>query len=583
MKCLNDIGYAQSKDPELVDICNNLKAGKPNKHYILLDKRLYHVGQPILKDNESRLQLAVPKQMIGLVLQAYHQPYHLGIDRTYALMHQRVHWKTMYRDVVLHCTRCLQCQRANLKKQQAPLRSRALPAYPMQAVAIDTVGPLPESEEGYRYIVSLICMFSGFVEAWPTKDKSSLTVSKLLLKEFIPRHSVPMTLLSDCGGEFMADIIDLLAANLGIHKVSITPYSPWSNGQVERFNGTLKKGLLKRVNDGQRDWPDHLPAVLMAHRVSVQESSRYSSFFLLYGRDPVLPMDTLLRPKMKYAGECWTTIQLGRMHEAFALVKKNTEAERARQKRLYDRNSKQVKLEVGMAVWYYYPVVQEGMPAKLQQKWLPHYRIVMFKSPVAAVIRHQPTGETRTVHVNHLQPAILEDAWDKVYESAEPVANRRIQNTKRAAYEKEQEKRQKQATATRQQPMRGCRLMVPPAAIDPPHKNDVAGDKASEPKRPRTTVQQKRPLQLELHDAEAGKRQKIGSAYAAVPIKQDDDCVAHRTRSHQLKRQHSPDEEDESKKVKIEDVKEDSDVEMHSSDSDDGMETADEDMEMEED
>ena len=467
-KTLTDIGYAQTKDQGLVDIRSSIDEGKENKHYVVVDDLLYHVGRPTVKDPEFRLQLAVPKQMVGLLLEAYHRPYHLGIDRTYALMHQRVHWDTMYHDVVLHCTRCLQCQRANLRKNRAPLQQRQLPAYPMQKIAMDTVGPLPESEEGYRYIVTLVCMFSGYVEAWPTKDKSAPNVARILLNEFIPRHSVPMTLMTDCGGEFMADIIDTIAANLVIHKISVSPYSPWSNGMVERCNGTIKRGLLKRIGEAKHDWPDHLPSVLMAMRVSVQESSRYSPFFLLYGRDATLPMDTLLRPKLKYTGEDWTTVQLGRMHEAFMMVKANTHAERDRQKKLYDRKAKPVKLEVGMEVWYHYPVVEKGVPAKLHQEWLPSYRIVKFTSPVTAVIRHQPSGETRPVHVNHLVPAVTNGAWDKEYEGPEFLANRRIHNPKRAAYEKEQEKRTRKQrieqplVGERRQPVRSCRITAHP-------------------------------------------------------------------------------------------------------------------------
>ena len=471
-RMLNDIGYAQTKDPELVDIRQRVEKqqeeGKENKRYVVMDDKLYHVGNPTVKDPEVRLQLAVPRQMIGLLLDAYHRPYHLGIDRTYALMHQRVHWETMYHDIVLHCTRCVQCQRANLRMKRAPLQQRQLPAYPMQKVAMDTIGPLPESEEGYCYIVTLVCMFSGYVEAWPTKDKSAQSVARILLNDFIPRHSVPMTLMTDCGGEFMAEIIDIIAANLGIHKISVTPYSPWSNGHIERCNGTIKRALLKRVGGAHYDWPDHLPSVLMAMRVAVQESSRFSPFFVLYGRDPTLPMDTLLRPKLKYTGEDWTTIQLGRMHDAFMLIKANTQVARDRQKKLYDRKSEPVNLKVGDAVWYYYPVVEKGVPAKLQQKWLPQYRIVKFKSPVTAVIRHQPTGETRAVHVNHLRPAKVDESWDKNYDAPEPVANRRIENTKRAAYERnEQQKKTRKekirnpTVGERQQPMRACRTRVP--------------------------------------------------------------------------------------------------------------------------
>ena len=310
----------------------------------------------------------------------------------------------------------------------------------------------------------------------------------------------------------------------------------------------MTKKLLKRVNEEhQRDWPDHLPAVLLAHRTAPQESSRFSPFFLLYGRDPTLPMDTLLRPKLKYHGEDWTTIQLGRMHEAFMLVKKNTADARERQKRLYDRKTKPVKLEVGQAVWYYYPVVQEGVPAKIQQKWLPHYRIVSFKSDVAALIRHQPTGETRTVHVNQLCPALIDEAWEKDYDGPEPLANRNLVNPKRIAYEKEQEKNRNKKTkeakqATRLQPTRACRVMVPPgitgagneAPDQPDQKVDEPRHLADDPVQDAPRVN---PAAPNPADPTMTARRTIPWKRRMEPIQQPtEDCIAKRTRLQGIKR-----------------------------------------------
>ena len=157
-------------------------------------------------------------------------------------------------------------------------------------------------------------------------------------------------MLSDNSTEFLNHVIDLLSANLGILRVSTLTYSPWSNGLNERWNGVMKSALMRRVRLDMTDWPDQLPAVLLAYRVSVRETSKFSPFYILYGREPSLPFDTLLRPKLKYMGESWVTLQLGRMHHAFTLLKQNTQHERERQKQLYDRHTISSPLTVGMPV-----------------------------------------------------------------------------------------------------------------------------------------------------------------------------------------------------------------------------------------
>ena len=54
---------------------------------------------------------------------------------------------------------------------------------------------------GLRYILVVVCIFSRWVEAYPTK-RSSLTVAKLLLKELIPCYGMPVSLESDRGTHF---------------------------------------------------------------------------------------------------------------------------------------------------------------------------------------------------------------------------------------------------------------------------------------------------------------------------------------------------------------------------------------------
>ena len=64
-------------------------------------------------------------------------------------------------------------------------------------------------------------------------------------------------------------------------------------GLVERFNKTLTSMLAKMIEKGGQDWNQHLPYVLITYRVSQQQSTLESPFFLLYGRNPRLPTDSL--------------------------------------------------------------------------------------------------------------------------------------------------------------------------------------------------------------------------------------------------------------------------------------------------
>jgi hypothetical protein len=60
-----------------------------------------------------------------------------------------------------------------------------------------------------------------------------------------------------------------------------TPYHHQANGAVERFHCRLKESLRARL--AGKDWPDHLPWVLLGLRATPREDSGVSAAELVYG------------------------------------------------------------------------------------------------------------------------------------------------------------------------------------------------------------------------------------------------------------------------------------------------------------
>jgi len=67
------------------------------------------------------------------------------------------------------------------------------------------------------------------------------TLSELFLLRGIPEY-----IRSDNGPEFIAKSVQDFIKDVGAKTAYITPGSPWENGFIERFNGTLKDELLNR-------------------------------------------------------------------------------------------------------------------------------------------------------------------------------------------------------------------------------------------------------------------------------------------------------------------------------------------------
>ena len=133
-----------------------------------------------------------------------------------------------------------------------------------------------------------------WLEVFATSDQTALTIAHLFVQQIVSRHGVPAELLSDRGTAFLSKLMQAVCEVMGVHKVNTTAYHPQTDGLVERFNRTLTDMLAKTVAQNGRDWDTRLPYVLFAYRSSIQESTKESPFFLLYGRDPCLPTEETL-------------------------------------------------------------------------------------------------------------------------------------------------------------------------------------------------------------------------------------------------------------------------------------------------
>eukprot|EP00731_Ephydatia_muelleri_P004469 Em0002g645a len=105
------------------------------------------------------------------------------------------------------------------------------------------------------------------------------------------RMGLPRVMLSDNGSEFCNKLNDKLAEILGVKRRLTTPYHPQANGLDERYNQTLQNMLAKFVSTKQTVWSSYLDTCTFAYNTSRHESSTYTPFQLMFGRQAILPVD----------------------------------------------------------------------------------------------------------------------------------------------------------------------------------------------------------------------------------------------------------------------------------------------------
>lgn len=406
---LTNFLHAQGQDAT----CLAIKAGllsdqRCGPHPFSVDSRglLLHLGRVV-----------VPRVLRTAVLHSQHGAplaMHNGFIRTLAAVKARFFWNGLTKDVRAWVDGCLSCQR---RKPPRPLRDGAaqiMPATaPFQRISLDFVGPFPLSEAGNRWLMTAVCGFTRWTFACPLPDKTSEAVCNALYEKIITVHSVPEQILSDREKSLVSSGVRLLCDRLNIRKIQTSGDNPQCNGQVERFHSYLAAQLTMVVNKHKTDWERFVPAVMFAHRISRCQATGYSPFEMVFGRQPRLPVDTLLGlQKQEFSStqeyvDCITKA----LHEAYDAARRTqldlalrNQVRRQRNRRtvgyavndsvlLWEAESPPIDLPAGVVI-----------PKKLRWRYSGPHQVVGKVSDILYRVRHATVRRgVLSVNVNRLR------------------------------------------------------------------------------------------------------------------------------------------------------------------------------------
>ena len=215
------------------------------------------------------------------------------------------------------------------------------------------------------------------------KSIDAITMAKLLTDEIILHHGAPRTLLSDRGKNFLSSLVLEVCKLYSIKKLNTTANHPETDGLVERMNSTICQTLSMFVSKHQKDWDVYIPATFLAFRTSPNESTGETPFYLLHGRDPILPMDvSLLPPTHLSSAIAEHRTRIVKQIE-LAQEKGNMRAQQ-KMKAYYDKRARDPAFQVGQKVWVYTPKTYKGLSKKLLHNYHGPYRVVerLSRSPL---------------------------------------------------------------------------------------------------------------------------------------------------------------------------------------------------------
>ena len=296
----------------------------------------------------------------------------MGVKRTMHQVQRRAFWPGWRSDVKRFCRQCQNCNgyfRGQLPRS-APLQPK-LAGAPFEKLHFDLTGAHPRTRRGSVYIVTCICPFTKWAEAFPVPNKEARTVARVLVEQVMCSFGTPIAGISDRGREVDGHLMAKICKSLNIDNMRTTAYHPSSNGAVERFYATLNAhALIGRVIDEHHgDWDLLLPYVMAAYRTSCHETTKFTPNFLVLGREVRAPVDLVYSAPETPVAASYASFaeEMGeRMKHAYALVRDHLKVAAERNKRTYDMRVRTQKYKVGDWVYYCNPRKFAGR----QDKWL---------------------------------------------------------------------------------------------------------------------------------------------------------------------------------------------------------------------
>ena len=382
---------------------NLLKSMSIGKDGVL---RYHYVRQAYGDQDEiARWIIVLPDHATEQAVTAIHKSIaHLRVENTMIAALHYVYNPNLRRIAEYVCRTCLTCQAKGGKvKPQSHTLEPPRQGYPFFQCNADIVGPLVPSSNNNVYILTVECMFTRWLEAYPLRVATGQSIVNKLTKEFFPRFGFPSLLKFDRGTHFKNKLIEELTEMLGIRIIWSPAYHP-SGNPVERQHRTLKdmlKALIwENTNEQPSKWEDFLPAALFALRTMRNAATGYSPYELTFGRSANTELD-LIFGTVPERHEYPTYVSyhrayMNRMNIAYQWANKNISGAIQRCRK-YHYNQPKNTFDIGSKVWLLTPVTRPGQRKSFLSPWSGPWTVsAKINEVVYKILPHPSWSRTRS-------------------------------------------------------------------------------------------------------------------------------------------------------------------------------------------
>lgn len=376
----------------------------------LAQSKNYTVNDSGLLINVLDNNILVPSKMRDIVLQLYHDnplSGHYGRQKTYDRIKTQFSWPDMTKDVENYVKTCYSCAtRKTDNAHKPPIGTFSEPTNVWQAISIDVVGPLEPSTniltgEEYKYILTIICQYSRYLEMFPITNQKAETIAQVIVNHIFTRYGTPKYLLTDLGTNFTSTILLQICALLKIKKVCTTPYHPASNGRLERIHRDIANNISHYVQS-DNNWHNYLPLIKAAHNSTKNVSTNFTPHELVFGTKFQFPWILNYPQKDVQNFNIHTKCLHEKIQKVRQQAKHNNEKAKHIREKYYNKSASKQNFYVGDYVY-----LKNFTPTgKFRKKYHGPYQIYKIFSNQTALITLND-NERKLVHLSKIKKAHL--------------------------------------------------------------------------------------------------------------------------------------------------------------------------------
>ena len=230
----------------------------------------------------------MPKVKIKEILVGLHDKNgHQGIDRTVSLINSGYTWKGRYKDVKEYILKCEVCQISKQGRIPRVEMGLLVASRPLELVFLDFVG-LNKASNGRDSVLVITDAYTKLAKAVPTRNQLAVTVAKILMNDWIFCYGIPLRIHTDLGRNFQSEVVREICKLFGIRQSRTSPYHP--EGMCELMNRSIITMLRTLCSEDKCQLP--IPKLIHAYNCTPHKTTGFSPFFLMFGREENLLVDT---------------------------------------------------------------------------------------------------------------------------------------------------------------------------------------------------------------------------------------------------------------------------------------------------